>query len=140
MTRDLITADAEISAQFNSAAIAAFATAILPRLARNSASCHCSRSSAASRAIIAAASAARSRAFARRRLRYASPGSLRSKPSSIESGSSSLGSSSSMAEDWCPPFAGYHLYYPSRRQPMSAFALLVEALRYRGAPRVKRKS
>jgi DNA-binding transcriptional LysR family regulator len=34
-------------------------------------------------------------------------------------------------EDWCPPFSGYHLYYPSRRQPTSAFALLVEALRYR---------
>jgi DNA-binding transcriptional LysR family regulator len=34
-------------------------------------------------------------------------------------------------EDWCPPFSGYHLYYPSGRQPTSAFALLVEALRYR---------
>ena len=34
--------------------------------------------------------------------------------------------------DWCPPFSGYHLYYPSRRQPTPAFALLVEALRYRG--------
>ena len=34
-------------------------------------------------------------------------------------------------EDWCPPFAGYHLYYPSRRQPAPAFSLLVEALRYR---------
>ena len=33
--------------------------------------------------------------------------------------------------DWCPPFPGYHLYYPSRRQPTQAFALLVEALRYR---------
>lgn len=32
--------------------------------------------------------------------------------------------------DWCPPFAGYHLYYPSRRQPSAAFSLLVEALRY----------
>ncbi len=35
-------------------------------------------------------------------------------------------------EDWTPPFPGYHLYYPSRRQPTPAFALLVEALRYRG--------
>jgi DNA-binding transcriptional LysR family regulator len=35
-------------------------------------------------------------------------------------------------EDWCPPFPGYHLYYPSRRQLSPAFALLVEALRYRG--------
>ncbi|PWR23071.1 LysR family transcriptional regulator [Zavarzinia compransoris] len=34
-------------------------------------------------------------------------------------------------EDWCPAFAGYHLYYPSRRQPSAAFALLVDALRYR---------
>jgi DNA-binding transcriptional LysR family regulator len=34
-------------------------------------------------------------------------------------------------DDWCPPFAGYHLYYPSRRQPSAAFALLVDALRYR---------
>lgn len=34
-------------------------------------------------------------------------------------------------EDWCPPFSGYHLYYPSRRQPAPAFALLVEALRFR---------
>jgi len=34
-------------------------------------------------------------------------------------------------EDWTPPFAGYHLYYPSRRQQSPAFALLVEALRYR---------
>lgn len=34
-------------------------------------------------------------------------------------------------EDWCPPFPGYHLYYPSRRQPSAAFAVLVEALRYR---------
>jgi DNA-binding transcriptional LysR family regulator len=30
---------------------------------------------------------------------------------------------------WCPPFTGYHLYYPSRRQPSAAFALVVDALR-----------
>lgn len=35
-------------------------------------------------------------------------------------------------EEWSPPWAGYHLYYPSRRQPSPAFALIVEALRYRG--------
>jgi DNA-binding transcriptional LysR family regulator len=35
-------------------------------------------------------------------------------------------------DDWCQPFPGYHLYYPSRRQPTAAFALLVEALRYPG--------
>lgn len=33
--------------------------------------------------------------------------------------------------DWCPPFPGYHLYYPSRRQHSPAFSLLVETLRYR---------
>ncbi len=32
--------------------------------------------------------------------------------------------------DWCPAFSGYHLYYPSRRQPTSAFGLLLDALRY----------
>lgn len=31
--------------------------------------------------------------------------------------------------DWCPPFPGYHLYYPSRRQHSPAFALVVDALR-----------
>lgn len=34
--------------------------------------------------------------------------------------------------DWCPPFPGYHLYYPSRRQPTAAFAVFVEALRCKG--------
>jgi len=34
-------------------------------------------------------------------------------------------------EDWCEVFAGYHLYYPSRRQSSPAFALVVDALRYR---------
>jgi DNA-binding transcriptional LysR family regulator len=37
--------------------------------------------------------------------------------------------------DWCPPFTGYHLYYPSRRQPSAAFTLLAEALRFRGEQR-----
>src|SRR5258708_11668921 len=35
--------------------------------------------------------------------------------------------------EWCEPYSGYHLYYPSRRQSSAAFALLVEALRYRPA-------
>ncbi|WP_026872034.1 LysR family transcriptional regulator [Inquilinus limosus] len=35
-------------------------------------------------------------------------------------------------EEWCPPWSGYHLYYPSRRQTSAAFALLVDALRHRG--------
>lgn len=33
-------------------------------------------------------------------------------------------------EDWCPAFTGYHLYYPSRRQHTTAFALLIAALRH----------
>lgn len=33
-------------------------------------------------------------------------------------------------QDWCPKFAGYHLYYPSRRQPSPAFSLVVKALKY----------
>ncbi|SCW47583.1 DNA-binding transcriptional regulator, LysR family [Rhizobium mongolense subsp. loessense] len=39
----------------------------------------------------------------------------------------------SVLEDWCPPFPGYHLYYPNRRLASPAFALLVDALRYRSA-------
>ncbi|MFN6987037.1 MAG: LysR family transcriptional regulator, partial [Rhizobium oryzihabitans] len=35
-------------------------------------------------------------------------------------------------EDWCAPFSGYHLYYPNRRHASPAFALVVDALRYRG--------
>lgn len=35
-------------------------------------------------------------------------------------------------QEWSPPWSGYHLYYPSRRQSSPAFALIVEALRYRG--------
>ena len=31
-------------------------------------------------------------------------------------------------EDWCPKFPGYHLYYPSRRQPSPAFSLVLKAL------------
>jgi DNA-binding transcriptional LysR family regulator len=34
-------------------------------------------------------------------------------------------------DDWCPSFPGYHLYYPSRRQPTPAFKAVVSALRYR---------
>ena len=35
-------------------------------------------------------------------------------------------------EEWCEPFPGYYLYYPSRRQHTAAFARLIEALRYNG--------
>lgn len=34
-------------------------------------------------------------------------------------------------QDWSPPWPGYHLYYPSRRQASPVFALIVDALRYR---------
>ena len=34
-------------------------------------------------------------------------------------------------DDWCQPYTGYHLYYPSRRQSSGALAVIVEALRYR---------
>jgi len=33
--------------------------------------------------------------------------------------------------EWCPPYSGYHLFYPSRRQSSAAFALMVDALRHR---------
>jgi len=49
-------------------------------------------------------------------------------PQAIESGQLRY-----VLEDWCPPFDGYHLYYPSRRQPTPAFRLLVDALRYKAA-------
>src|SRR5690242_15431604 len=35
--------------------------------------------------------------------------------------------------DWCPPYSGYHLFYPSRRQSSAAFAVVVKALRHRPA-------
>lgn len=35
-------------------------------------------------------------------------------------------------EDWCAPFAGYHLYYPGRRQLSPALSVIVQALRWRG--------
>ncbi len=34
-------------------------------------------------------------------------------------------------EDWCPPFPGYHLYYPSRRHASPAFSMLTDALRFK---------
>jgi DNA-binding transcriptional LysR family regulator len=41
-------------------------------------------------------------------------------------------------DDWCPAFSGYHLYYPSRRQPSAAFSVLVDALRYKSQASKKR--
>ena len=34
-------------------------------------------------------------------------------------------------DEWSPPFAGYYIYYPSRRQNSPAFKVIVDALRYR---------
>lgn len=35
-------------------------------------------------------------------------------------------------DDWSPLFDGYFLYYPSRRQNLPAFKVIIDALRYRG--------
>lgn len=43
-------------------------------------------------------------------------------------------------EDWCEPFDGYYLYYPSRKQPSPAFALVLEALRLMTPAPAKRKA
>ena len=39
-----------------------------------------------------------------------------------------------LLSDWTPPCAGYHIYYPNRRQPTAAFTVLLETLRFRGSP------
>lgn len=35
-----------------------------------------------------------------------------------------------LLDDWSPRFSGYHIYYPSRRQNLPAFKVIVDALRY----------
>ena len=40
--------------------------------------------------------------------------------------------------DWCPPFPGFHLYYPGRRQLSPALAAFIDAVRVSGAPRRRR--
>ncbi|MBE2210888.1 MAG: LysR family transcriptional regulator [Xanthomonadaceae bacterium] len=52
-------------------------------------------------------------------------------PESLLMGAVQAGKLIRVLEEWCPPFPGYHLYYPNRRQHSSAFALVVEALRYK---------
>jgi len=32
-------------------------------------------------------------------------------------------------DDWCAPYSGCHLFYPSRRRSSVAFSLVVDALR-----------
>jgi DNA-binding transcriptional LysR family regulator len=34
-------------------------------------------------------------------------------------------------DGWCKPFAGFHLYYPNRRQNSPAFQIIGDALRFR---------
>ena len=41
-------------------------------------------------------------------------------------------------DDWSQPYAGFHLYYPSRKQALPAFSLVVDALRYRHSARPRR--
>ena len=57
---------------------------------------------------------------------------LASLPSHIVEGEIARGRLKQVLADWCPPFPGYHLYYPGRRQQSPAFRLLIEALRWRG--------
>lgn len=56
---------------------------------------------------------------------------LASLPSHIVENEIAKGRLKQVLGDWCPPFPGYHLYYPGRRQQSPALKLLVEALRYR---------
>lgn len=41
-------------------------------------------------------------------------------------------------DNWCAPFPGYHLYFPSRRQSSPALSLVIDALRFSG-PKSARK-
>jgi DNA-binding transcriptional LysR family regulator len=41
------------------------------------------------------------------------------------------GSLVTLLDDWCQPFDGYYLYYPSRRHASPAFRLLIDEMRYR---------
>jgi DNA-binding transcriptional LysR family regulator len=56
---------------------------------------------------------------------------LASLPSQIVDADIAKGRLKRVLADWCPPFPGYHLYYPGRRQQSPALKLLVDALRYR---------
>jgi DNA-binding transcriptional LysR family regulator len=52
-------------------------------------------------------------------------------PQSLVQAHLDSGALEAVLTQWSPPFPGYHLYYPSRRQPTPAFAAIVEGLRYR---------
>jgi DNA-binding transcriptional LysR family regulator len=50
-------------------------------------------------------------------------------PDDLADGHVAAGRLVRLLETWCPAFPGYHLYYPSRRQPSAAFSLVLDALR-----------
>lgn len=52
-------------------------------------------------------------------------------PEGIVQGHIAKGRLKRVLADWCLPYSGYHLFYPSRRQSSAAFSLVVDALRYR---------
>jgi len=52
-------------------------------------------------------------------------------PEDIVAGHIASGGLQLVLDDWSPPFAGYYLYYPSRRQNAPAFQVVLDALRYR---------
>jgi DNA-binding transcriptional LysR family regulator len=52
-------------------------------------------------------------------------------PEDVSQGHMADGRLMRVLDDWCAPFAGYHIYYPSRRQSSPAFSLIVDALRHR---------
>lgn len=56
-------------------------------------------------------------------------------PEDVVSGHIAAGRLVRVLADWSASMSGYHLYYPSRRQPTAAFSLLVEALKFRGGRR-----
>ncbi|WP_191558963.1 LysR family transcriptional regulator [Brevundimonas aurantiaca] len=53
-------------------------------------------------------------------------------PDSMAEASIALDKLEVVLDDWSPPFDGYFLYYPSRRQNLLAFQIIVDALRHRG--------
>lgn len=52
-------------------------------------------------------------------------------PESMTAAHVKSGRLQTVLEEWSPPFPGYFLYYPHRRQSSPAFSLIVDALRHR---------
>ncbi|WP_353474242.1 LysR family transcriptional regulator [Salipiger sp. H15] len=53
-------------------------------------------------------------------------------PERLAAGHLASGALQTCLDDYCPYFPGFHLYYPSRQRPSSAFEVVLEALRERG--------